>query len=67
VKLERGKSPQHVAEETESDEILLHASMKASQHKRGEDRGKMASRRLPPPPGKTPIGKVLNPSCAFIP
>lgn len=46
VKLERGKYPQHVAEETESDEILLHASMKANQHERGEDRGIMASREI---------------------
>lgn len=42
VKLERGESPQHVAEETESDEILLHASTKARQRERGEERGRMA-------------------------
>lgn len=57
-----------MAEENESDEIPLHASMKASQHRRGEGRGiQWLLGRLPPPPGKRPIGKVLNPSCAFIP
>ena len=46
VTLERGTYPQHVAEEMESEEILLHASMKASQRQRGEGRGIRASREI---------------------
>lgn len=60
VKGERGECPQRVAEDTESSEILLHASMKASQHEREEERGTRLPERLPPPPVKDQWGRYLT-------
>lgn len=65
VKLERGKCPELVAAGMEGRKFC---SMQAGRP--GSERGKredVVLGRLAPPPGKRPIGKVLNPSCALIP